>query len=77
LESFNDFVTFKMQEIVDEHPAIDIRPEYQFRPEEEVDTSILYRLKFGQLSLNRPSVEDKEGESRYLWPSEARLRNLT
>lgn len=77
LDSFNDFVTYKMQEIVDEHPPIDIRPESQYRPEDEVDASVLYRLKFGQLSLNRPSAEDKEGESRHLWPNEARLRTLT
>lgn len=77
LESFNEFIKFQMQEIVDEHPPIDIRPESQFRPEDEVDSSLLYRLKFGQLSLNQPSVEDKEGQSRHLWPGEARLRNLT
>lgn len=77
LDSFNDFVTYKMQELVDEHPPIEIRPESQYRPEDEIDATIMYRLKFGQLSLNRPSTEDAEGESRHLWPTEARLRNLT
>lgn len=79
LDSFNDFVTYKMQEIVDEHPSIDIRPESQYRPEDEVDVSIMYKLKFGQLSLNRPSTEESEGgdTSRHLWPNEARFRNLT
>eukprot|EP00922_Rhytidocystis_sp_ex-Travisia-forbesii_P064504 GHVS01095837.1.p1 GENE.GHVS01095837.1~~GHVS01095837.1.p1 ORF type:complete len:1128 (-),score=165.84 GHVS01095837.1:90-3473(-) len=67
-----------MQEIVDEHPAIDIRPQPQYKPEEEeVDVTVLYRIKFTQLSLNRPSFDEKEGIVKHLWPQEARLRNLT
>lgn len=38
---------------------------------------MIYRLKLDQLSLNRPSVEEKEGISKHLWPYEARTRNLT
>ncbi|OII72640.1 RNA polymerase beta subunit [Cryptosporidium andersoni] len=77
LESFNDFIMYKLQEIVDEHPPIVINPQPQYRPDEQIDTSIQYVLKFGQLSLSRPSVEEREGVARGLWPSEARLRSLT
>ncbi|KYF41722.1 DNA-directed RNA polymerase II RPB2, partial [Toxoplasma gondii TgCatPRC2] len=77
LESFNDFVSYKIQEIIDEHPPIEIRPTPQYRPEEEVESNVIYRLKMDQLSLNRPSVEEKEGISKHLWPYEARTRNLT
>eukprot|EP00921_Rhytidocystis_pertsovi_P011113 GHVQ01017903.1.p1 GENE.GHVQ01017903.1~~GHVQ01017903.1.p1 ORF type:complete len:1213 (-),score=132.68 GHVQ01017903.1:161-3799(-) len=78
IESFNDFVTYKMQEIVDEYPAIDIRPQPQYKPEDdEVDISVMYKIKFTQLSLNRPSFDEREGLLKHLWPHEARLRNLT
>lgn len=77
LESFNDFIMYKLQEIVDEHPPIIITPQSQYRPDEQVDTRVRYVLKFGQLSLSRPSVEEREGVARGLWPNEARLRNLT
>lgn len=53
------------------------RPTPQYRPEEDVETNVIYRLKLDQLSLNRPSVEEKEGISKHLWPYEARTRNLT
>ncbi|KAF8819096.1 hypothetical protein IE077_000207, partial [Cardiosporidium cionae] len=77
LDSFNDFVTYKMQGIIDEYPMVDIRPQPQYNPLDEVDTNIFYRLKFGQLSLNRPILEEKEGQRKNLWPHEARIRNLT
>nr|PVC49472.1 DNA-directed RNA polymerase [Theileria orientalis] len=77
IESFNDFITYRMQEIIDSHPAIEITPQPNYRPEEEEENSVLYRLKFGQLSLNKPSVEEKDGVFKHIWPQEARLRNLT
>src|SRR5699024_178462 len=45
--------------------------------EDSGDAQLVYRLKFGQLVLSRPTMEEREGESRPIWPQEARLRNLT
>lgn len=76
VDSYNDFVTYKMQEIVSNHPPIQITaPSYT--NDEEGDVQLVYRLRFGQLTLSRPSIEDKENETRPIWPLEARLRNLT
>ncbi|XP_953007.1 DNA-directed RNA polymerase II subunit, putative [Theileria annulata] len=77
IESFNDFITYRMQEIIDSHPPIEITPQPNYRPEEEVENSVVYKLKFGQLSLSKPSVEEKDGVFKHIWPQEARLRNLT
>ena len=33
LNSFDDFITYKMQEIVDQHPPIEITPVKQYIPE--------------------------------------------
>ncbi|KAL8434519.1 hypothetical protein Efla_000035 [Eimeria flavescens] len=74
VESFNDFASYKLQEIIDAHPPIEIR---QYRPEEDVELDVRYRLKFGQLSLNRPAAQEKEGMQKNLWPQESRTRNLT
>ncbi|GFE54525.1 DNA-directed RNA polymerase II RPB2 [Babesia ovis] len=77
IESFNDFVTYRMQETIDQHPPIEITPQPQYHPEDERENNIIYRLKFGQLSLNKPCVEEKDGVLKHIWPQEARLRNLT
>ncbi|OEH75128.1 DNA-directed RNA polymerase II subunit [Cyclospora cayetanensis] len=77
VESFNDFASYKLQEIIDAHPPIEIRPSPQYRPEEDVELDVRYRLKFGQLSLNRPAAQEKEGLQKNLWPQESRTRNLT
>ena len=77
--SFDDFVTYKMQEIVDDHPPIEIIPEKQYTPETASSGTFgfVYSLKFGQLSLNKPSVEEVDGALTTLTPNQARLRNLT
>ena len=80
--SFDDFVTFKMQEIVDDHAPLEIIPEKQYLPgvaqsQSQAEGLSVYVLKFGQLSLNRPSHEEVDGSLRMLSPNEARLRNLT
>eukprot|EP00918_Siedleckia_nematoides_P077424 GHVU01169283.1.p1 GENE.GHVU01169283.1~~GHVU01169283.1.p1 ORF type:complete len:125 (-),score=12.85 GHVU01169283.1:183-557(-) len=76
IQSFNDFVLYKLQEIVDEHPDIVITPVPQYRPEVRVETNIRYVLKFGQLRLFKPEVEEMEGP-RSLYPHQCRLRNMT
>ncbi|AFZ81227.1 DNA-directed RNA polymerase II subunit, putative [Theileria equi strain WA] len=77
IESFNDFITYRMQEIIDEHPPIEIKPQPRYRPDDDLESNVTYRLKFGQLSLNKPCVEEKDGVFKHIWPQEARLRNLT
>ncbi|KAF4705944.1 hypothetical protein FOZ62_009847 [Perkinsus olseni] len=81
--SFDDFVTYKMQEIVDECPPITIIPQNQYDPntskqqQMQQNVGYVYELKFGQLSLNKPTVEEVDGAMTSLTPNQARLRNLT
>ncbi|VEV54861.1 DNA-directed RNA polymerase II subunit RPB2, putative [Plasmodium vinckei vinckei] len=77
IESYNDFIEYRMQEIIDEHPHIEIKPQPQYRPDKDENTNIIYSLKFGQLSLDRPFFDEKNLINKNLWPQEARLRNLT
>ena len=84
LNSFDDFITYKMQEIVDQHPPIEIVPVKQYIPEMKggsfgsLDTSnYVYEFEFGQLSLHKPQVEEVDGSISTLTPHHARLRSLT
>ena len=84
LNSFDDFITYKMQEIVDQHPPIEIVPVKQYIPEMKgggfgsLDSSnYVYEFEFGQLSLHKPQVEEVDGSISTLTPQHARLRSLT
>ena len=82
LNSYDDFITYKMQEIVDQHPPIEIIPVKQYIPEMRGVVSVdpskyVYQFEFGQLSLHKPQVEEMDGSISTLTPHHARLRSLT
>eukprot|EP00878_Enallax_costatus_P003513 GHUV01003727.1.p1 GENE.GHUV01003727.1~~GHUV01003727.1.p1 ORF type:complete len:120 (+),score=29.08 GHUV01003727.1:350-709(+) len=80
LDSYNEFTSNTMQEIVDETPEIVIKPEAQHRPGEELNEELAEvetRVKFEQIFMSKPLVTESDGETATLFPKEARLRNLT
>lgn len=78
LDSFNEFVSNTMQEIVDESPEIIVKPESQHIPgQQDSFEEKEYRVKFGQIFLSKPLVTEADGQTGPLFPREARLRNLT
>lgn len=79
LDSYNEFTSNTMQEIVDETPPIVVRPEAQHKPGEEVEEEAVRetRIKFEQIFMSKPLVTEADGETSTLFPKEARLRNLT
>jgi DNA-directed RNA polymerase II subunit RPB2 len=79
LDSYNEFTSNTMQEIVDETPAIIVRPEQQHKPGEEAEEDAVreYRVTFEQIFMSKPLVTEADGETSTLFPKEARLRNLT
>jgi len=81
LDSFNEFVTNTIQEVVDESPEIIVRPnEQHYGGDDGGDADGQdreYRIKFGQIFLSKPLVTEADGETASLFPKEARLRNLT
>ena len=64
LDSYNDFVERKLQEIIDEQSVI------------ETDIPGLY-IKLGKIEVGRPIVREADGSTSEILPMEARLRNLT
>ena len=63
LTSFNNFIEFRMQEIVDE-----------ISENIEVDE---FEIKLGKIEVGRPKVIEADGSSSLLMPSDARIRHLT
>ena len=68
----------RLQEIVDEHSTIVVRPRSQHMPGEEGSAEEKeYTVKFEQIYLSKPTITEADGEVQGLFPKEARLRNLT
>jgi len=64
LDSYNDFIERGIQQVIDEISGIDLDIE-------GVD------VKFGKLKLDSPSTKETDGSRPAVFPSEARLRNLS
>ncbi|KAI4291490.1 DNA-directed RNA polymerase II subunit RPB2 [Pancytospora philotis] len=74
LDSFNQFVRVKMQEIVDENSTIIV----QSTPTAGTSTLRRMTLKFGQIYITKPPIyNENDGRSVAIYPNEARLRDLT
>ena len=61
IESYDDFVTFGIQEIIDQEPEI-VYPNYS--------------VKFGQITLNLPQVLEEDRTLSLMYPNDARLRDI-
>lgn len=77
LGSFDLFIMYEIQKVMDQQSPIEIIPQNQYNPNDTVETKKAYVWKFGQLSLNKPSVDEPDGSTNMLTPREARLRNLS
>ncbi len=64
IKSFNQFVDRKLQEIVNEVGSVKIEP-------------LDIELRFGRIWLGKPSIREADGETREIYPMEARLRDIT
>jgi len=77
LGSFDQFIIYDMQRVVDAQTPIECTPQEQYNPEENVDSKKVYVWKFGQLHFNKPTVEEIGKHTKQLTPREARLRHLS
>jgi DNA-directed RNA polymerase II subunit RPB2 len=77
LDSFDEFVSTTMQELVEENSQLTMD---QNNPPQIHDYPIelrRYEIKFGQVLLSRPAMTEGDGSTQVMLPQEARLRNLT
>ena len=64
LDSYNDFVENRLQQIVDEVGKI----------EPDIEG---YYIKLGKIEIGMPTVKEADGSTKEIHPMEARIRNLT
>lgn len=66
IDSFNNFVDFGIQNIINEIGEVKLTP----------DTGEL-ELRFDTVEMGRPTIKEADGSVRTVYPNEARIRNLT
>ncbi|MDD5193100.1 MAG: DNA-directed RNA polymerase subunit B'' [Candidatus Nanoarchaeia archaeon] len=64
ITSFNNFINFRMQEIIEELND-------SLSPEEDIE------IKLGKIKIERPQIVEADGSSHLITPTEARIRGLT
>jgi DNA-directed RNA polymerase II subunit RPB2 len=78
LDSFDEFISTTMQEMVDENSQLTL--DHNAPPtDDDQDPIVLrrYEIKFGGILLSRPAMTEGDGVTSAMLPQEARLRNLT
>lgn len=71
LESFNNFIEQNLQKVVDEQKIVDT--EIVNRGKNQADVWV----ELGKIRVEKPIVREADGSQSNLYPTEARLRNLT
>ncbi len=66
INSFNHFLEYGIQNIIDEIEIVSLNPELGD-----------HKLKFGKVHIGRPSIKEADGSTRYVFPNETRTRNFT
>ncbi|MBW3011904.1 DNA-directed RNA polymerase subunit B'' [Candidatus Woesearchaeota archaeon] len=69
IESFNNFIDFGLQKILDEMEAI----EPVIIPHDIED----FKIKFDNIKVGKPMIIEADGAERKVFPAEARLRNVS
>jgi DNA-directed RNA polymerase subunit B len=67
IKSFNEFVDFRLQRIIDEIGEIEL----------ESPEMAEFKIKLGKIKIPKPSVKEADGAVREITPMEARVRDLT
>jgi DNA-directed RNA polymerase II subunit RPB2 len=74
VESFNDFLLNKLEQIIDGFNPIELH--HQYLPEHEKFKYIL-SLEIKNPVLNKPIIYEKDGSMKVMTPNDARQRNFT
>jgi len=77
LSSFDEFVAHTVQELVASQ-TIELHMQDQYKPGQEPQPNKPhFKIRFPQTFMARPRYTEGEGETKELYPNDARLRNLT
>ncbi len=67
IESFDEFVSIRVQRIINEIGEIEL----------EVPETAEFRIKLGKIRIPQPCIKEADGATRNILPMEARIRDLT
>ena len=74
LDSFNDFITYKLGQIMDGFNTVDISNTYLI---DDACYKYVISLELTNPVLTKPMITEKDGTTKVMLPNDARLRNLT
>lgn len=74
IESYNDFMDNKIQQIIDEINPIVSYYDYNVEAGRYLSE---YHVNFGKIFISKPIINDTENEIKVMMPDDARMRNLT
>ena len=72
LESFNDFLNYRLQRVVDSIMINEDNEPGMIKPEVED-----FEIKLGKVDVGFPTAMEADGTEKSVYPMDARLRNLT
>jgi DNA-directed RNA polymerase II subunit RPB2 len=75
LDSFDEFIGTKIQELVDDAEPLSIVPMNQYNGATVSDSK--YMIKFGQIYVSKPTMTETDHRQSPIWPSVARMRSMT
>lgn len=67
IKSFNEFIDFRLQRIIDEIGEIEL----------ETPELAQFKIRLGKVRIPKPSIKEADGAVREITPTEARVRDLT
>ncbi|MBN2101993.1 MAG: DNA-directed RNA polymerase subunit B'' [Candidatus Aenigmarchaeota archaeon] len=67
IESFNNFIDFGLQKIINEVGTINIG-------QEGLED---FKIRFGKVTVGKPAIKEADGSVRMIYPNEVRTRSLT
>ena len=74
LESFNDFISIKIPDIVKQYNPINVYHEYSEQHNMYKKEIIIH---FNDVYISKPTIHENNGSTKVMFPTEARLRNFT
>lgn len=72
IKSYDNFIINGIQQVVSESEPIIVSIN-----DTRNNGQIKYEIKFGRIELDRPIMDEKDGDTTIVYPNESRLRNLT
>lgn len=74
IDSFNNFILNDINDIISNYNPVIIKTNLD---EEERQFTNEYHFSFKNIYISKPSIKDDNGEVKYMYPNDARLRSLT